>query len=78
MVSNYDAGEDSWESLELQRIKPVNLKQNQFWIFVGRIEAEVPIFWPPDEKSWLIEKDPDTGEDWRPKEKGEAEDEMVK
>ena len=78
MVLNCSAGEDSWESLELQRIKPVNPKQNQFWIFIGRIEAEAPIFWSPDEKSWHTGKDPDTGEDWRPKEKGETENEMVK
>ena len=40
-------------------------------------EAEVPILWPPDAKSWLIWKDPDAGKDWRQKEKGTTEDEMV-
>ena len=40
--------------------------------------AETPILWPPDAKSQLIGKDPDAGEDWRQKEKGEAEDEMVR
>ena len=44
-------------------IKPVNPKGNQFLIFIGRTdaEAEAPILWPPDEKSQLIEKDPDAG-----------------
>ena len=41
-------------------------------------EAEAPILWPPDAKSWLIGKDPDVGEDWGQKEKGMAEDEMVR
>ena len=41
-------------------------------------EAETPILWTPDEKSWLIEKDPDAGKDWRQEEKGAAEDEMIK
>ena len=42
-----------------------------------RSEAEVPILWPPDAKSWLIRKDPGAGKDWRWEEKGTAEDEMV-
>ena len=41
------------------------------------VEAETPILWPPDAKSWLIWKDPDAGEDWIGKEKGTTEDEMV-
>ena len=53
-------------------------KWNQPWIFIGRTGAEAPIFWPPDAKSQLIGKDPDAGKDWRQKEKGEAEDEMVR
>ena len=53
-------------------------KGNQPWIFIGRTdaEAETPI-WPPDVKSWLIWKDSDAGKDWRQKEKGTTEDEMV-
>ena len=56
-----------------------NPKGNQFWIFIRRTdaEAEVPILWPLDEKSWLIGKDPDAGEDWRQEEKGMTEDEMA-
>ena len=47
--------------------------------FGGRtdIEAETPILWPPDAKNWLIGKDPDAGKDWRQKEKGTTENEMV-
>ena len=41
-------------------------------------EAESPVLWPPDEKSWLIRKDPDAGKDWKQKEESVAEDEMVK
>ena len=60
-------------------IKPVNPKGNQPWIFIGRTdaEAEAPILWPPDGKSWLIGKDPDAGRDSRQK-KGVAEDEMIR
>ena len=44
--------------LDCKEIKPVNPKRNQSWIFIGRTddEAEVPVFWPPDEKSWLFGK----------------------
>ena len=41
------------------------------------VEAETPILWPPEAKSWLIWKDPDAGKDWRWEEKGMTEDEMV-
>ena len=49
------------------------------WVFIGRtdVEAETPILWPPDAKSWLIWKDPYAGKDWRQEEKGTTEDEMV-
>ena len=56
------------------KIKPVNPKGNQSWIFIGRTDAETPILWPPDVKSWLIRKDPDAGKDWRQEEKGTTED----
>ena len=54
------------------------LNGDQSWVFIGRTdaEAEIPILWPPDEKSWLIWKDPDAGKDWRQEEKGMIEDEM--
>ena len=49
------------------------------WVFIGRtdVEAETPILWPPDAKSWLIWKDPDAGKDGGQEEKGTTEDEMV-
>ena len=62
--------------LDCKEIKPVNLKGNQPWIFIGRTNAEAPIFWPSDAKNWLIGKDPDAGTDWRQEEKGATEDEM--
>ena len=63
-----------------KEIKPVDPEGNQPWIFIGRTdaEAETPILWPPDAKSWLTGKDPDAGKDWRQKEKGVTEDEMVR
>ena len=44
--------------LDSKEIKAVNPKENQPWIFIWRTdaEAEAPIFWPPDGKSWLIGK----------------------
>ena len=47
--------------LDSKEIKPVNLKVNQPWILIGRTdaEAEAPVFWPPDMKSWLTGKDRD-------------------
>ena len=51
------------------KTKPVNLKGNQSWIFTGRTdaEAELPVFWSSDAKSWLIGKVSDAGKDrgWR-------------
>ena len=65
--------------LDSKDIKPVNPKRNQSWIFIGKsdTEAEASILWPGDEKSQLIGKDPDAGNDWSQKEKKAAEDEMV-
>ena len=64
MFSNPGAGENSWESLGQQGDQTVNPKGNQSWKFIGRtdVEAETPIFWPPDVKSWLIGKDSDAGQ----------------
>ena len=58
--------------LGCKKIQPVHPKGNQSWIFIGRtdVEAETPILWPHDAKSWLIRKDPDAGKDWRWEEKG--------
>ena len=59
------------------KIKPVNSKGNQPWIFTGRSNAEAPILWPPEAKSQLIGKDPDAGKDWSQEEKRITEDKMV-
>ena len=65
--------------LDCREIQPVHLKGNQSWVFIGRpdAEAETPILWPPDAKSWLIGKDPAAGRDWGQEEKGTTEDEMA-
>ena len=56
-------------------LKEISLEHS----FIGRTdaEAETPIFWPPDAKSWLIWKDPDAVKDWGQEEKGTTENEMV-
>ena len=60
--------------LDCKEIQPVYPKGNQSWVFIGRtdVEAEMEfqLLWPPDAKSWLIWKDPDTGKDWGQEEKG--------
>ena len=65
--------------VDWEETQPVHPTGNQSWIFIGRTdaEAEAPILWPRDEKSWLVGKDPDAGKDWRQEEKGETEDEMA-
>ena len=71
--------EKTFESpLECKEIKPVNPKGNQPWIFTGRTdtEAEAPLFWPSDAKSWVIGKDPDAGKDWGQEKKRATEDDM--
>ena len=64
--------------LDCKEIQPVHPKVDQSWVFIGKIdvEAETPVLWPPDVKSWLIWKDPDAGKDWGQEEKGTTEDEM--
>ena len=65
--------------LVCQGIKPVNLKGNKFWTFIGRTdaEAETPILWPPDARNWLIRKDPDAWKDLKQEEKGTTEDDGI-
>ena len=65
--------------LDCKEIQPVHPKGGQSWVFIGRTdaEAETPILWPPDAKTWLIWKHPDAGKDWGQEEKGMTEDEMV-
>ena len=50
-------------SLDYKEIKPVHPKGNQPRIFIGRTDAEAPILWPPDAKSWFTGKDSDVGRD---------------
>ena len=66
--------------LEYKEIQPVHPKGDQSWmLIVGTdVEAETPILWPPDAKSWLIWKDPDARKDWGQKKKGMTENEMVR
>ena len=65
--------------LDCKDMQPVHPQGDQCWVFIGRtdVEAEAPILWPPDVKSWLIWKDPDAGKDWGQEEKGMTEDEIV-
>ena len=65
--------------LDCKEIQLVHPKGDQSWVFIGRtdVEAETPILWPPDTKSWLIWKDPDAGKDWGQEEKGMTEDDLV-
>ena len=68
--------ESALDSKEIQLVHP---KGDQSWVFFGGtdIEAETPILWPPDMKSWLFWKDPDAGKDWGQEKKVTTEDEMV-
>ena len=65
--------------MDCKEIQPVHPNGDQSWVFIGRtdVEAETPILWPPDAKSWLIWKDPDAGKDWGQEKKGTTEDEMA-
>ena len=52
--------------LDSNEIQPIYPKGDESWVFIERtdVEAETPILWPPDVKSWLIGRDPDAGRDW--------------
>ena len=65
--------------LDCKEVRAVHPKGNQTWISIGRTdaEAETPILWPPDVKSWFIWKDPDAGKYWGQEEKGTTKDEMT-
>ena len=63
--------------LDSKENKPINPKVNQPWIFIGRTDAEAPILWTLDVKSWLTGKDLEAGKDWRQEEKRATEDEVV-
>ena len=44
--------------LDCKEIQPVHPKGDQSWVFIGRtdVEVETPILWPPDVKSYSLEK----------------------
>ena len=65
--------------LDCKEIQPVHPKGDQSLVLIGRtdVEAETPILWPPDAKSWLIWREPDAGKDWEQEEMGTKEDEMA-
>ena len=64
--------------LDCKEIQPIHPKADQSWVSIWRtdVEAETPILWPPDAKSWLIWEDPDAGTDWGEEKKGK-QDKMV-
>ena len=72
-------GLHTFRVVSARRTKPVHPKGNQFWIFIGRTDAETeaPILWPPDAKNQLIRQDLDAGKGWGQEEKGTTEDDMV-
>ena len=53
--------------LDFKEIQPVHPKGDRSWVFIGKTdaEAETPLLWPPDVKSWLIWKEPDDGKNWK-------------
>ena len=59
--------QDRGRSNDSKGIQPVHPKGNQPWLFSGRTdaEAETPVLWPPDAKSWLIGKELDGDGDGR-------------
>ena len=65
--------------LDCKEIQPVHPKGDQSRVFIVRsdVEAETPVLWPPDGKSWLIWKDPDAAKDWGQEEKWTTENEIV-
>ena len=65
---------------DCKEIKPVNPKGNESWMFIRRTdaEAETPVLWPPDAKSWLVRKDCDAGKDWRQEEKRTTEEQRMR
>ena len=65
--------------LDYKEIQPVHPRGGWSWVFIGRtdVEAETPILWSPDMKSWIIWNVPDAWENWKQEEKGTAEDEMA-
>ena len=78
-VTDWIMSSKIFESPLDSKVKSLNLKGNQPWIFIGRsdAEAELSILWPPDAKSRLTGKDPNARKDWGQEEKGTTENKMV-
>ena len=76
-ATNYDNYYELWCWRRLLRVPWTAGWSNQSILKETSPEAEAPILWPPDANNWLIGKDLDAGKDWRQKEKGTTEDEMV-
>ena len=75
-INTYFYDVENMQDLDVQTLESSSLWLDSFSAS-GMIEAETPILWPPDVKSWLIWKDPDAEKDWGQEEKGTTEDEMV-
>ena len=72
--------EKTFESpLDCREVQSAHPKGDQSWVFFGRndAKAEIPVLWPPHEKSCLIGKDSDAGRDWGQEEKRMTEHEMA-
>ena len=65
--------------LDSKEIQPVHSKGDQSWVFIGStdVEAETPILWPSDAKSWFIWKDPDAGKDLRQEEETQEDEDGI-
>ena len=80
MLFNFVLEKTLESPLYCKEIQPVNPKGNQSWIFLGRTdaEAEAQYFGHLMRRANSMEKEPDTGKDWRQEEEGATEDEMVR
>ena len=67
---------EAWhaESMGMQTVRHYLVTELNWLLLILKLLR----FWPPDVKSWLIEKDPDAGKDWRQKEKWVVENEMIR
>ena len=73
MLLDCGVGEDLESPLDCKEIQAVHPKGDQSWVSIGRtdVEDETPILWPPDVKSQLSGKDPDSGKDRAGREGGD-------
>ena len=76
----YQTLEESHSPIWRLKVLGSHTNRNQLWIFIVRTtaEAEAPILWPPDAQRRLTGKDSDDGRDWRQRENGATDDEMVR